>query len=345
MQRARADQAEVDLRADRDEEQAEQQALERLDVGLELVAVLAVGEHHAGEERAERRATGRRCCISSAMPTTISSAAAVNDSRSLRPREELEQRPHHEAAARRRRRPRRARAAPTATPGGRRLGRAVGDAARRPRSPSSGNIARIGITAMSWNSSTEKLAWPPCGLEQAALGERLQHDRGRRHRERSGRPRSPASTRTPSAMAAPRDHARRWPRPAAPPSPRIGRRSCHSSAGRSSSPTRNSIITTPNSAKCMTSWPSSPTRPSTHGPIDDAGDQVAEHRAEAEPLRDRHEHDGRGEVDERLARGRCRSCDLPRREHAVELVGEVLRARAARSRSIRSSRSASSSRR
>ena len=40
--------------ADGDEEQAEQQALERLDVGLELVAVLGVGEQHAGEEGAER---------------------------------------------------------------------------------------------------------------------------------------------------------------------------------------------------------------------------------------------------------------------------------------------------
>ena len=36
--------------------------------------------------------------------------------------------------------------------------------------------------------------------------------------------------------------------------------------GRSSSPTRNSIITTPNSAKCMTSCPSVPTKPSASGP-------------------------------------------------------------------------------
>ena len=38
-----------------------------------------------------------------------------------------------------------------------------------------------------------------------------------------------------------------------PPRPRIGRRICHSSAGRNSSPMRKSIITTPNSAKCITS--------------------------------------------------------------------------------------------
>ena len=37
----------------------EQQALERLEVALELVAVLAVGQQHAAEEGAERRATAR----------------------------------------------------------------------------------------------------------------------------------------------------------------------------------------------------------------------------------------------------------------------------------------------
>ena len=45
---------EVDAHADGDEEESKQQALERLDVGLELAPVLAFGEQHAGEERAER---------------------------------------------------------------------------------------------------------------------------------------------------------------------------------------------------------------------------------------------------------------------------------------------------
>ena len=54
-------QAEVDRHADGDEEEAEQQALERLDVGLERVAVLGAREQHAGEERAERhRDAGQR---------------------------------------------------------------------------------------------------------------------------------------------------------------------------------------------------------------------------------------------------------------------------------------------
>lgn len=48
-------QVEVDRRADGNEEQPEQQALERRDVAFELVPVLAVREHHAGEERTQRR--------------------------------------------------------------------------------------------------------------------------------------------------------------------------------------------------------------------------------------------------------------------------------------------------
>ena len=49
-----AEQGKVDAGADRDEEQADQQALERLDVAFELVPVFAVGEHDAGQEGAER---------------------------------------------------------------------------------------------------------------------------------------------------------------------------------------------------------------------------------------------------------------------------------------------------
>ena len=41
--------------ADRNEEEPEQQPFERLDVGLQFVAVLAVGQQHASEEGAERR--------------------------------------------------------------------------------------------------------------------------------------------------------------------------------------------------------------------------------------------------------------------------------------------------
>ena len=50
----------IDGHADRDEEEAEQQPLERLDVDLDVVAVLGLAEQEAGEERAERgRQAGR----------------------------------------------------------------------------------------------------------------------------------------------------------------------------------------------------------------------------------------------------------------------------------------------
>ena len=42
----------VDRHADAHEEQAEQDAAERLDVGLELMAEVRFGEEHAGEEGA-----------------------------------------------------------------------------------------------------------------------------------------------------------------------------------------------------------------------------------------------------------------------------------------------------
>ena len=45
---------EVDRHADGDEEEAEQQALERFDVGLEFAPVFALGKQHAGEEGTER---------------------------------------------------------------------------------------------------------------------------------------------------------------------------------------------------------------------------------------------------------------------------------------------------
>ena len=263
-----ADQPEVDLRADRDEEQAEQQPLERLDVGLELVAVLAVGEHHAGEERAER---GRQ-------PDLLHEQRDADHDQQRGGGERLAQPGRRRgtgtaggrrtARSRSPRPPRRAPSAPDSQ-----AGRPASEVTSVTRvataTPSSGNTARIGITAMSWNSSTENARLAARRLEQAALGERRQHDRGRRHRERQAdRDRGLATRRRARARA--RRRPPRSARPAAPPRPRIGRRSCHSSAGRSSSPTRNSIITTPNSAKCITLWPSVPTSPSTHGPIDDA---------------------------------------------------------------------------
>ncbi|MNC20020.1 hypothetical protein D3C75_679620 [compost metagenome] len=47
------EQADVDQHADADEEQAEEDVAERTDVGLDLVAIVALAEQHAGQEGAE----------------------------------------------------------------------------------------------------------------------------------------------------------------------------------------------------------------------------------------------------------------------------------------------------
>ena len=167
-------------------------------------------------------------------------------------------RAHDEAPGRRSpRRPRRARQRRAATPAGRRRRRGRRD--RPPRSrggrdvASSGNTASIGMTAMSWNSSTANADLPAGGLQQALLGERLQHDRGRRHR-RAIRPTASAcchgERRARSAM--PDDHGR-GARDLQPAEPEDRPAQLPQQRGSSSRPTRNSIITTPNSAKCMTS--------------------------------------------------------------------------------------------
>ena len=53
------EEGEVDAHADRDEEEAQEQPLERLDRRFDLVPVLRFGEQHAGEEGAERHRQAR----------------------------------------------------------------------------------------------------------------------------------------------------------------------------------------------------------------------------------------------------------------------------------------------
>ena len=52
---------EVEQHADREEEQPEQDRAERLDVGLELVAIGRIRQHHPGDERAERGDSAELC--------------------------------------------------------------------------------------------------------------------------------------------------------------------------------------------------------------------------------------------------------------------------------------------
>ena len=75
-------QAEVDRHADRDEEEAEQQALERLDVGLERVRYSELASSTPARN-APSAIEMPASVISCAMPMTSSSANAVNTSRML----------------------------------------------------------------------------------------------------------------------------------------------------------------------------------------------------------------------------------------------------------------------
>ena len=121
------------------------------------------------------------------------------------------------------------------------------------------------MTAMSWNSSTENELCParvcinPFSFKVCSTIAVDESDRMRPTASADDQA-SPSPIPIPVIAAAVRVTC-------SPPSPRIGARMRHSSDGSSSSPTRNSIITTPNSAKCMMSCPRSPTKSSANGPM------------------------------------------------------------------------------
>ena len=199
------------------------------------------------------------CSMSSAMATTISSAAAMNDSRRRTVARNWN-------AGRITKRP--AATTPPTAP----ITRSAVIHAGRPSSapavtsatPSSGKIARIGMTAMSWNSSTANAACPPpvfswprsARVDSTIAVDDIAMMKPIAMAARHGTPSARAALPTRTAVAA----------TCKPPRPRIERRSRHKSDGCSSRPTTNSISTTPNSAKCMTWAPSPPIAPSTLGP-------------------------------------------------------------------------------
>ena len=143
---------------------------------------------------------------------------------------------------------------------------------------SSGSSARIGIAATSWNSRTRARPgrrWWASGCARPAPAARWRWTT------------APGRARRPARAASRRRRPARRRRSAAPqpstctlPQPKIGRRSAHSRCGSSSRPTRNSISTTPNSAKCRMSCDvgDQPQPPRADG---DAGGQVADDRAQA----------------------------------------------------------------
>ena len=130
--------------------------------------------------------------------------------------------------------------------------------------PSSGSSARIGMAATSWNSRIENPAWPlwvrirlrSCSVCSAMAVDDSASPSAPTRLVRQGRPTSQAAPNSGSA------HSSIW----ALPKPKIGRRMLHNRLGCSSSPTTNSISTTPNSAKCRMSW-TLLTKASPQGPM------------------------------------------------------------------------------
>ena len=199
-------------------------------------------------------------CISAAIATTSSSAAAVKISGVLL-------RAIQRSIGRSSSRPPSTMAA--ITPSARaRLDPAVDALPSCAPPPSSGTSARIGIAAMSCSSATDSTPWPAVVPVRLRSFEHRQPDRGGRHRQAERRhqrqpPRRRRATRPPrTAVPLSRAAARV-------PQPKIGRRIAHRRRGSSSRPTRNSISTTPNSAKCSIDC-GSLTRLRPNGPDRDA---------------------------------------------------------------------------
>ena len=167
--------AEIDLHADGEEEDAEQQRLERLDGRLDRLAVFGFGEQQAGDESAERH---RQAGL-------IGDHAGADDDEQhggdeqvarARGRDQTKQRPHQHAAENDDHRER-DRGGNQARWRGSRAPNAPEPAARMETN------TRIGMTARSCASSTEKLVRPTLGGQPLLLGEEFEHDRGRGQRQ------------------------------------------------------------------------------------------------------------------------------------------------------------------
>jgi hypothetical protein len=251
------EQGEVDRHADRDEEEPEQEALERLDVGLERVAILAAREQHAGQERAERHRDAGE----------LHHLGDADDEQQRERREDLAE---VRARDRAERRARRVPADHDHDDDRRRDRRGAHPRRRAVAARLLGTEQRDDADQRNGRDVLEEE-----DAERDATERRVQEPRARS----SSAPRSP-STR---ARARTRDD-RRAPRQAdrprgdregqaadahlQVPPPKTLPRIAHRRAGSSSRPIANSISTTPNSAKwriASTSWTSaSPNGPITH---------------------------------------------------------------------------------
>ena len=168
-------QAQVEQHPDRDEEQPEQDVAERTDHRLDLMPVLGLGEHHAGEEGAEREGQsgavghpGRGQHHQQHREGEQFAQSAVGDHMKQRPQQPAsggEHRADRQHAAEHRH-------------------QALAQLQLVLPAVSAEASARKGTKARSWNSSMAKGEPPVGAVEFGALGELLQQDRGRAHRDR-----------------------------------------------------------------------------------------------------------------------------------------------------------------
>ena len=163
---------------------------------------------------------------------------------------------------------------------------------------SSGRSASIGMTAMSWKSRTEKALCPEVVLQEVLLREGLQHDGGRRERERHA------------------DGDRRLPgkaerEPAAREDGRRGRdlESAEPEDRSAHPPQQRRLELEPDDEQHHDDAELGevhhvralrPDQTETPRPDDDAGEEVSEDGPEPEALGEGHRDDRRGEVDEGL---------------------------------------------
>ena len=196
-------------------------------------------------------------CISAAMATTSNSAAAVKISG-------VSLRAIQRSAGRSSSRPPSTMAAmtPTIFSASSHTGKPA--CAGLSDTPSSGISARMGMAATSWNSRMAKPA-SPLGVRSklrspiTCMAMAVDDSASPSDATTAVRHGTPASHAAAASSAA-------QPSTCALPQPKMGPRSFHSRLGSSSSPTRNSISTTPNSAKCRMVC-TSLTQPTPHGPI------------------------------------------------------------------------------
>ena len=260
------DQREVDGGADGDEEEAEQQALKG-SMSPPARAVFAVGEDDTGEQRAVRRRQADRG-HQQRDPDDQQQGGGGEDLAQARAGDLPEQRSEHEAPAgddERHRAEHGQGLAPGRQAGHQRdgvlgfamPGRAI--AGRQQRNSASMGSPRCpeqqhGKGALATGRAEQAFSLSVCSTMAVDDSESVMPTAAAACH---GRPTSSAPVATASVVMT----------TCRPPKPRIGARSVQSIAGSSSSPMTKSIITTPNSAKCMTSCPPVPSSDRPKGPM------------------------------------------------------------------------------